>query len=194
MMRRVFPLALFFVPVLAPDYALAQWGRQFSIAAGPTIGIDKTPPDAGGHAHVAAAFDPDPRTLNLVADAYFSWMGPGTGEFVFPDGSSFFTREQEKQFGLALSGMLNFAPQKPVSPYLLLGVVSRFSDARADFKDRDPSGRIIDQWGYSQTDYQLDLLLGLGTAIKWGSRRLLLEARLYGGTAINVPLTIGLTL
>ena len=94
MMRRVFSLALLFAPMLGPDCAVAQWGRQFSIAVGPTFGIDDTPPNAGAHAHIAAALDPDPRTLNLVGDAYASWLAPGTGEFVFPDGSSIFSRER----------------------------------------------------------------------------------------------------
>jgi hypothetical protein len=63
--------------------------------------------------------------------------------------------------------MVNLDPEGSVSPYLLVGVLTRWSDVS---------------------------LLGLGTGISWGNRRLLLEARLYGGTAINMPITIGFSL
>jgi hypothetical protein len=187
------PLWLLTLVLLIPSPLAAQWGRHFSIAAGPSIGIDGTPPDAGAHVHVAGALAPGPRTLNLLADTYVTWLAPGTREDFFPDGS-LFVRDQENQFGIGVSGMLNFAARSSVSPYLLVGAVARWSDANRQFEVRDLSGQPSQQGRISETEQAFDILLGLGTAISWGNRRLLLEARLYGGMAINMPIIIGLTL
>jgi hypothetical protein len=190
----VFSLSLFALVVLIPGSATAQWGRHFTAAVGPSVGIDGTPPHVGVHVRISGALAPGPRVLNLLADGYVTWMAPGTREDVFFDGSSFFIRDQENQVGLGVNGMVNFSPRGSVSPYLLVGAVTRWSDANRRFELRDASGQITDQSRISQTEHQFDILLGLGTAFSWGARRLLLEARLYGGMAINMPITIGLTL
>ncbi|HEY3012988.1 MAG TPA: hypothetical protein VGJ36_09590 [Gemmatimonadales bacterium] len=67
-------------------------------------------------------------------------------------------------------------------------------DVNRRFEVRDLSGQPSEQGRVSETEHQFDILLGLGTAISWSTRRLLLEARLYGGMAINMPITIGLSL
>lgn len=192
MVRPVCSLGLLSLLALVPNSARAQWGRHFSIAAGPSIGIDGTPPDAGVHVHVAGALAPGPRALNLLADGYFTWMAPGTNQGFF-FGSTFVDRHQENQFGIGLSGIWNILPRSSVCPYLLVGVVSRWSDVSQQFVIRDESGQLVDQSSFSGTEHQFDLLLGLGAAMRWGSRRLLLEGRLYGGSAINMPITLGLT-
>jgi hypothetical protein len=193
MTRRVFSFCLFSVFALLPGPAAAQWGRRFTVAAGPSVGIDGTPPDIGAHFRISGALAPSPRPLNLLADGYITWMAPGTREDFSPD-ESFFVRDQENQFGIGVSGMLNFAPRSSVAPYLLVGLVTRWSDVNRRFEVRDLSGQPIEQGRISETEHQFDILLGLGTAISWGTRRVLLEARLYGGMAINMPITIGLTL
>jgi hypothetical protein len=192
MTRRVFSLCLASA-VFIPGPAAAQWGRHFSLAAGPSVGIDGTPPDVGAHLRLSGALASGPRTLNLLADGYVTWMAPGTRETVFTDGS-FLMRDQENQFGLGVTGMVNFSPRSSVSPYVLVGAVTRWSDADRRFELRDSSGQIVDQGRISDTEHQFDILLGLGTAFSWGARRLLLEARVYGGMAITMPITIGLTL
>jgi hypothetical protein len=193
MARLASALCLLVLLVVCPSSGAAQWGRHFSIAVGPSVGIDGTPPDIGAHFRVAGALAPGPRTLNLLADTYATWLAPGTREDFYPDGS-LFVRDQENQFGIGVSGMLNFAARSSVAPYLLVGAVTRWSDANRRFEVRDLSGNPTQQGSISENKQQFDILLGLGTAITWGSRRLLLEARLYGGMAITMPITVGLTL
>jgi len=193
MMRCVPPLSLLTIAFVIPSSTSAQWGRHFAVAAGPAIAVDDTPPYAGVHFRTSAALSPGPRTLNLLADAYITWMAPGTLEQPVT-GGSFAVRDQETQLGVGLSGLLSFLRRGSVSPYLLVGGVYRWSDANRRLEARDDSGQVIDQVELSQNEDQFDILLGLGTAIHWGNRRLLLEARLYGGMAINMPITIGLSL
>jgi hypothetical protein len=193
-MGRVPAVWLLTLAIVFPDSTSAQWGRRFSVATGPAIGIDDTPPNAGVHLRASAAVAPGPRTLNLLADGYVTWLAPATVERGGVFEPPFSVRERETQAGIGLSGLLSFLPRSSVCPYLLVGAVSRWSDANARLTVRDDSGQVISQISQDQTEHQFDILLGLGTAIRWGARRLLLEARLYGGTAITMPITIGLTL
>jgi hypothetical protein len=192
MFPRIFPLLLLVIATLIPDSALAQWGRRFTVAAGPAIGVDGTPPNAGAHLRTSAALSPTPRTLNLLADAYITWLAPATTVDIFPGVGPVSTRDQETQVGAGLSALFTFFRQQTVSPYLLAGAVYRWSDASRWVEARDPLGQPISFESEVNED-QLDILFGLGTAISWGSRRLLLEARVYGGTAIYLPLTLGFT-
>ena len=194
MSRRVVSLLLSAIIIVLPGSLVAQWGRRFSVAAGPVVAISDTPPHAGVHLRAAGALAPGPRTLNLLADGYVTWLAPGSVELRRVFEPPFDIRERETQVGIGLSGLLNFLPQGSVSPYLLVGAVSRWSDASVRLTLRDDSGQVINQISQDMTEHQFDILLGLGTAIRWGGRRLLLEARLYGGTAINLPITVGLTL
>ena len=192
MLDRIFPLLLIVIATLTPGSALAQWGRRFTVAAGPAIGVDGTPPNSGAHLRTSAALSPGPRTLNLLADAYVTWLAPATSVDIFPGVGPVSTRDQETQVGAGLSALFSFFHQRSVSPYLLAGAVYRWSDASHRVEARDPLGQVIRFEADVQED-QFDILLGLGTAINWGTRRLLLEARVYGGTTIYLPLTLGLT-
>jgi hypothetical protein len=183
---------LFAVAALIPDNASAQWGRRFTIATGPAIGIDGTPPDAGVHFRSSVALDKGPRTLTLLADAYVTRLVPASETLTFTDGSIEF-RDEETQIGIGLSGLVTLLRDRAVSPYSLVGAVYRRSDASERAVLRDAAGQITDQATLELTENQFDILLGLGTAIRSGSRRILIEARLYGGTVIYLPITVGLT-
>ena len=193
MFARIFPLLLLVIATLIPGSALAQWGRRFTVAAGPAIGVDGTPPNAGAHLRTSAALSPEPRTLNLLADAYVTWLAPATTVDFFPGVGRVSTRDQETQLGGGLSAVITFFRQQAVSPYLLVGGVYRWSDASHRVEARDPLGQVIRFEADAQED-QFDILFGLGTAIRSGTRRLVVEARVCGGTTIYLPLTLGLTL
>jgi hypothetical protein len=177
--------------LVMPGSSSAQWGGRFTIAAGPAIGIDGTPPDVGLHLRASGALDPGPRTLNLLADAYVTRLLPGSETLTDPSGSIEF-RSQETQIGVGLSGLLTLRRDHPVSPYVLLGGVYRRSDHGERVIVRDPSGA-VDERSRDFSHNQLDVLFGAGTAFRSGTRRILIEARLYGGTALYLPVTLGLT-
>jgi hypothetical protein len=172
--------------------AAAQWGRHFSAAVGPAIVVDDAPPHAGATARAAGSLWPGPRTMNLLADGYLTWLAPGSEDFTFIDGS-FNQRLREIQFGVGLSALIAVSPERSVSPYLLAGGVYRRSDISGETTIRDQSGQVTQQVELDQTQDQVDILLGLGTAIRAGARRILLEVRAYGGTTIYLPITVGLT-
>jgi hypothetical protein len=79
-----------------------------------------------------------------------------------------------------------------VSPYLLVGAVYRWSHASRRVWVQDAFGQVT-RFNSELNEDQFDILFGLGTAIRLGTRRLLLEARVYGGTAVYLPVTLGLT-
>jgi hypothetical protein len=170
----------------------AQWGQRFSVAAGPAIVVDNAPPHAGASVRAAASLGPGPRTLNLLADAYLTWLASGSEEFTFTNGSVV-NRLRETQVGVGLSGLVAFSTRRAVSPYLLAGGVYRLSDIAGSSTVHDEFGQVVEQAEIDQTEDQVDILLGLGAAVRTGTRRVLVEARLYGGTTIYLPLTIGLT-
>ena len=170
----------------------AQWGRRFSLSAGPAIVVDEAPPHAGIHLRGAAALLPGVRTVNLLADSYLTWLFPDSERLTFFDGS-FEQRLRELQLGLGLSAFLALSAQAGFSPYLLAGGVYRWSDVAGENTIRDPAGQITNQAELDQTEDQLDILVGLGFAIRSGTRRVLIEARAYGGTTIYIPVTVGLT-
>jgi hypothetical protein len=192
MALRVPAVLLLTVATLIPSSTSAQWGRRFTIAAGPAIGIDGTPPNAGVHGRLAVAIHPGPRTLNLLADVYVTGLLPGSETRTFTDGS-IEVRDKETQMGIGLSGLVTLLRERAVSPYFLVGAVYRRSDADGRVVLRDAAGQIIDQVTLDLTENQFDILLGVGSAIQSGSRRVLIDARLYGGTAIYLPITLGLT-
>lgn len=191
MVSRLAGVLLLAVATLIPNPASAQWGRRFTIAAGPAIGVDGTPPDAGVHFRSSVALDPGPRTLNLLADGYVTWLAPGSTTFTDPGGSIEF-RDKETQIGIGLSGLVTLLRDRTVSPYFLIGGVYRWSDAEQRIVLRDAAGQVVDQDTLELNEDQFDVLLGAGTAVRWGTRRVLLEARLYGGTVIYLPITLGL--
>jgi hypothetical protein len=121
--------------------AAAQWGRHFSAAVGPAIVVDDAPPHAGATARAAGSLWPGPRTLNLLADGYLTWLAPGSEDFTFIDGS-FNQRLREIQFGVDLSALVALSPEHSVSPYLLAGGVYRGSDIRGETTIRDQSGQV----------------------------------------------------
>lgn len=172
--------------------ASAQWGQRFTVAAGPAIGIDDMPPDIGVHFRASVAATPRPSTFNVIADGYLTWLAPGTKTFNSPLGSLEF-RNQETQIGIGLSGLVTFAQRQSLSPYLLVGGVYRRTDATTRVVERDPAGQVVDQAAADLERNDLDILVGLGAALRWGSRRVLVEARAYGGTVVYLPLTLGLT-
>lgn len=177
--------------LLTPSSTSAQWGSRFTIAAGPAIGIDGTPPDIGLHLRASAALDRGPRTLNLLADAYVTRLLPGGETFTDPGGSIEF-RSQETQIGIGLSGLLTLRRDRAISPYVLVGGVYRRSDHGERVIVRDPSGP-VEEISEDFSHNQLDILFGAGAAFRSGTRRILLEARVYGGTALYLPITVGLT-
>lgn len=177
---------------LIANPASAQWGQRFTVAAGPSIGIDDIPPDIGVHVRASVAATPRPRTFNVIADGYLTWLAPGTKTFTSPLGSVEF-RNKETQIGVGLSGLVTFARRQPVSPYLLLGGVYRRSDASQRAVRRDPDGQVVEEAAAELKANDLDILVGLGAAFRWGSRRLLVEARGYGGSVVYLPVTLGLT-
>lgn len=183
---------LLLTATLTPGSASAQWGQRFTVAAGPAIGVDGTPPNAGAHLRASGALSRGPQTLNLLADAYVTWLAPATSVDIFPGVGPVSTRNQETQVGAGLSALFSFFHQRTVSPYLLAGAVYRWSDASHRVEARNALGQLI-RFDAEVNEDQFDILFGLGTAIMWGTRRLLLEARVYGGTAIYLPLTVGLT-
>ena len=178
--------------LLMPGSSSAQWGRRFTIAAGPAVGIDGTPPDAGLHLRTSAALHRGPGALNLLMDAYITRLLPASETFTDPGGSIEF-RSQETQIGVGLSGLLTILRDHPISPYFLLGGVYRLSDHGERVIVRDAGGVPIDNLSEDFSQDQLDILLGAGGAFRWGTRRILLELRVYGGTAIYLPITFGLT-
>lgn len=183
---------LIFSGLLVPSSSPAQWGRRFTIAAGPAMGIDGTPPDAGVHLRTSAALHRGPRTLNLLADAYVTRLLPASETFTDLSGSIEF-RSQETQIGVGLSGLLTLLRDHAVSLYFLLGGVYRNSYHGEQVIVRDPAGGPIEDLSQDLSQDQLDILFGAGAAFRWGTRRILLEARVYGGTAVYLPLTFGLT-
>jgi hypothetical protein len=187
------PVWLLFFLLLIPTPTFAQWGRRFAIAAGPAIAVEDTPPNAGVHFRTSAAFSPGPRTVNLLADAYVTWLAPATEVETFPGLGPVSSREQETQIGVGLSALFSFLREGSVSPYFLAGAVYRWSDASSRVEVDDGTGQIT-TFRSSLNEDQFDILLGLGAAFRWGTRRVLLEARAYGGTTIYLPITLGLTL
>jgi hypothetical protein len=184
------PLLLLLVSALHQP-AVAQWGQRFSLAAGPAIVVQDAPPYAGVHVRAAAALLRRVRTFNLLADGYLTWLAPGTEQLIFTIGSVD-RRARETQFGFGLSGLLTLPEDHGLAPYLLAGAVYRRSDATSEVTIREDTGQIF-EFDVDETDDQLDLLLGLGVAIRAGARRVLVEARAYGGTTIHLPITVGMT-
>jgi hypothetical protein len=172
--------------------AWAQWGRQFSVAAGPAVVVKDSPPHAGATVRAAATLWRGPRTLNFQADAYGTWLAPGSEELAFTGAP--IEGRREIQLGVGLSALVALAAERTVSPYLLAGGVYRWSDVNGSAGLRDPSGQVTDWVEIDLTQDQFDILLGLGTAIRAGTRRVLLEIRAYGGATIYLPITVGLTL
>jgi hypothetical protein len=111
---------------------------------------------------------------------------------IFPGLGIVTTRDQETQVGVGLNALFSFLHQNSVSPYLLVGAVYRWSHASRRAEALDAAGQVI-TFEAELNEGQFDSVFGLGTGIRWGTRRLLLEARAYGGTVIYLPLTIGLT-
>jgi hypothetical protein len=144
------------------------------------------------HLRISAALHRGPRTLNLLADGYVTRLLPASETFRDLSGSIEF-RSQETQIGVGLSGLLTLLRNRAVSPYMLLGGVYRYSDHGEQVIVRDPAGGPIDDLSQDFSQDQLDILFGAGAAFLWGTRRILLEARVYGGTAIYLPVTLGLT-
>ena len=177
---------------LMPSSISAQWGRRFTIAAGPALSVDHTPPNAGVHLRSSVVIHPGPRTLNLLVDGYVTRLLPGSKTFADLSGSLELRRE-ETQIGRGLGGLLTFLSQRRVSPFLLLGGVYRHTDGEQRAMLRDAAGQTVDDFTSDVSANQLDILVGAGFAFRWGTRRLLLEARAYGGMARYVPVTLGLS-
>lgn len=171
----------------------AQNEERFTLAAGPVVAVDDSPPSVGAHLRGAVWGWPGPRPVNLQLDAYLTWLAPGTTETVPLMDGSLELRQRETQLGIGASGVFTAWQANRVAPYVLIGAVVRWSDAGTRFGTRTPAGDLVDTVTVDFTETQGDILLGAGVAIRNGTRRLLLEARLYGGTAIVLPVTIGLT-
>lgn len=183
------PFALALI-LMAPLPLAAQEAQHFVLAAGPAFAIDDAPPDAGAHVRGSLLFGSMPRTLNLVADAYVTWLAPGTQRFVGFEGPVD-VRRQETQVGLGLNGMISLLPSRAVSPYFLVGGVVRWSHLNGRVTVQNPE--LFEEADASVTRTQADILLGVGAAVRRGGHRLLFEARLYGGSVIYAPLTVGFT-
>lgn len=191
MVLRTPAVLLLLLTTLVPSSASSQWGRRFTVAAGPAIGVDGTPPSGGAHLRTSAALSASPRTVNFLVDAYVTLLA-GTAVDIFPGLGEVSTRDQETQIGGGASALFGFLHQRSVSPYLLVGAVYRWSDASRRVEARNALGEVT-TFNSDVNEDQIDILFGLGTALRWGTRRLLLEARVYGGTAIYLPLTFGVT-
>jgi hypothetical protein len=170
-------LALAAAAALAPAPVSAQAtlaSQRYTLALGPAVVLDHAPPSTGVHARASATAWTGPRPFNLVADVYATRLFPAGGA----------VRLAETQVGLGVSGQATILPRSAVSPYLLLGAVLRHTSATATFEGA----------AAKDTALQPDILLGGGLSARaGGGRRVSLEARLYGGTTIYMPVTLGLT-
>jgi hypothetical protein len=163
--------------------------RRFTLAAGPTFALESGPPNLGGHLRGSMALGTIPRPLNLVADAYVSYLPFGSTTLPEAGPGSFETNEL--QIGTGLSGVLTLFPSRSVAPYLLVGGVVRWSSVESSFTPAPGNATRAERVSGDAT--QGDILLGLGTHIRHGGRLVSIEARIYGGSAINMPVTVGIS-
>lgn len=185
------------VVLAAHLFAGAAAAQQFGAALGPAFPTSPTPA-TGVHARAEALLLGGRRTFNILTDAHVTRLLPATvasqiGIGSLPPSSvPADIARSEWQVGASVSGVLTLFPSRRFSPYILAGVTVRHSwlNERADF--RDPRDQSTGRADFSFRDVTGDLLLGGGTWFEAFGRPLRAEVRVYGGSAINVPVTIAL--
>lgn len=183
-MRRI-PLVPFAGALLLLGAAIPLQAQRVTLAAGATadVGLDwpgdlETP--VAPHARVGVALRPLTSRWNVEADAFHtafrqeSWRYGTEGVDANPT-----------DWGAALTGTVTLRAARAVAPFLRLGV------AHVESRTRVAQYGAAGARNYLERGTATVPVLGAGANLRLGRQALRLEARLQGGTAPNVPVTLG---